>query len=82
MQGKEYVLTEKVAPKGYEIAESITFKAEDGLTITMKDKLTPNTPSTGDRTNIMLYVGGVLVSTGVILALWYYKKKKNEEDFD
>ena len=82
VQGKEYVLTEKTAPKGYEIAESIIFKAEDGLKITMKDKLIPENPSTGDQTNIMLYVGGALVSAGVILALWFYKKKKNEEDFD
>ena len=45
VEGKEYIMTEKIAPEGYEYAESITFKAKDGEKIVMKDRLKPNNSS-------------------------------------
>lgn len=79
VQGKEYVLTELSAPRGYEIAESITFKAEDGGTITMKDQQTPDLPNTSDSAHLMFYFGGILVSAGFILVIICYKKRKDHE---
>ena len=38
VEGNEYILKEISAPYGYEVAESITFVAEDGNTVTMQDK--------------------------------------------
>lgn len=38
VEGNEYILKEISAPYGYEVAESITFVAGDGKTVTMQDK--------------------------------------------
>ena len=67
VEGKEYILTEKIAPKGYELAESITFTAKDGMKITMKDKLIPEIPQTGDQTNLGLWLGlsGISILAGI-----------------
>ncbi len=77
--GKEYVLTEVAAPDGYAIAESITFRVNDGIETTyivMKDA--PDVP-TGDFTQTIPFV--VIAFLGLIgLAsagyLWMLKRKK------
>lgn len=82
VEGKEYILTEKIAPKRYELAESITFTAKDGTKITMKDKLIPEIPQTGDQTNIGLWLGlsGISILAGIgILARNRKKDDSNEE---
>lgn len=78
VKGKEYILSELVAPKNYKLAESITFKAEDGLKITMKDELKPKTPNTGDDTNLIPYIVAIIVSLGVLVVI-YLKNKKDED---
>ena len=77
VEGKEYILTEKIAPKEYEIAESITFTAKDGNKIVMKDKLKPKTPQTGDETNVRLWAT-LALSTGAVLAAAIMLKKRKD----
>lgn len=79
IEGKEYIMKEISAPKGYEIAESITFKAEDGVKITMKDKLIPETPQTGDSTNIGLWLGLFGIASVTLLGSLYLNKKRKED---
>ena len=79
IEGKEYIMKEIIAPKGYEIAESITFKAEDGVKITMKDKLIPETPQTGDNTNIGLWLGLFGIASVTLLGSLYLNKKRKED---
>ena len=80
VEGKEYILTEKIAPKGYELAESITFTAKDGTKITMKDKLIPEIPQTGDQTNLGLWLGLSGISILAVMALLARKRKKDDSD--
>ena len=79
IEGKEYIMKEITAPKGYDIAESITFKAEDGVKITMKDKLIPKTPQTGDSTNIGLWLGLFGIASVTLLGSLYLNKKRKED---
>ena len=79
IEGKEYVMTEKLSPKGYDYAESITFKAEDGLKITMKDKPKPVQPATGNKTNVIPYMLGAVLSLGAVIGIIYLKKKQEKE---
>ena len=80
VEGKEYILTEKNAPKGYELAESITFTAKDGTKITMKDKLIPEIPNTGNQTNLGLWLGLSGISLLVVMAFLARKRKKDDVD--
>ena len=80
VEGKEYILTEKIAPKGYELAESITFTAKDGLKITMKDKLIPEIPNTGNQTNLGLWLGLSGISLLAVMAFLARKRKKDDLD--
>ena len=80
VEGKEYILTEKIAPKGYELAESITFTAKDGTKITMKDKLIPEIPQTGDQTNLGLWLGLSGISLLAVMALLARKRKKGDSN--
>ena len=80
VEGKEYVMTEEIAPNGYYKAESITFVAKHGEKIVMKDKLIPprpETPNTGDGTNTVLW-GGMAASSALLLAILLVMKKKEE----
>lgn len=78
VEGKEYIMIETQAPKGYEIAEQITFIAKHGTTITMYDKLTPKTPSTGDNSNVTLWCG-LSASSALLLAIVMLLKRKEHE---
>lgn len=80
VEGKEYILTEKIAPKEYEIAESITFTAKDGNKIVMKDKLKPKTPQTGDETNVGLWATLALGAGAVLAAAILLKKRKDTKE--
>lgn len=75
VEGKKYIMKEISAPKGYEIAESISFIAKDGEKIVMKDKLIPETPKTGDETSLTMWLALVLIS-GIGLTTFSHKKKK------
>ena len=77
VQNREYVLTEKSAPRGYEVAESITFKAQDGLKIVMKDKRIPEKPKTGVDANPLIWCSFVLVA-GIAAVGLYLKSKRNQ----
>ena len=80
VEGHEYVLTEITAPKGYAIAESITFKAQDGVMITMKDKKAPTVPDTGDETNLNLWLGLLGIAAIGLLGGIYLKRKEVDID--
>lgn len=80
VEGKEYILTEKIAPKEYEIAESIIFTAKDGNKIVMKDKLKPKTPQTGDETNVGLWTTLALGAGAVLVATILLKKRKDMKE--
>lgn len=79
VEGKEYVLSEIIAPSEYEIAESITFKAEHGTKVIMKDKKKPvEEVKTGDTTTKAFYVGLLIVS-GVSLVFLKRRNKTNKK---
>ena len=79
VEGKEYIMIETQAPNGYQIAEQITFVAKDGTTITMHDKLIPETPKTGDDSNIVLW-SGLSISSAMLLGIMMLLKKKEEQE--
>lgn len=78
IEGKEYVLTEKTAPKGYEIAESITFKSKDGVKVTMKDKRIPDKPKTGVQSNQPLFIVFLFISGLSFTALFLKRREENK----
>lgn len=80
VEGKEYILTEKIAPEGYELAESITFTAKDNTKIIMKDKLIPEAPDTGEQTNLGLWLGLMGISLFAVFALLSKNRKKDENN--
>ena len=79
IEGHEYVMTEIIAPKGYQKAESISFKAADGVRITMKDKHVPvpTTVQTGDTTNSRFYSILLGMSAGSLFA--FLKRRKDSD---
>ena len=77
VEGKEYIMTEKSAPEGYEIAESIEFVAKDGLTIVMQDSRIPSTPETGDGSNIVHWLGIFTFAMFAVMGLIVFRKKKS-----
>ena len=78
VEGKEYIMTEVIVPDGFEIAESITFTAKDGMKITMKDKRIPEIVKTGDTTDTMKFTLLLGVSLSVIGSILYLKNKKRD----
>lgn len=77
VEGKEYIMTEKSAPEGYEIAESIEFVAKDGLTIVMQDSRIPSTPETGDGSNIVHWLGIFTFAMFAVMGLIVFRKNKS-----
>lgn len=86
VEGKEYIMSEEIAPSGYDKAESITFIAKHGEKIVMKDKLLPEkpkVPNTSDESNVLKYVLLASLSGLSIISLFILKKKiirNNEEE--
>lgn len=82
--GKTYILTEVIAPKNYQKAESIEFTVEDTgevQQVIMYDELMPVKVKTGDDTNVLLYfgLGAISLAIFVIVAgLILYRKRKQE----
>ena len=79
-------MIEITAPNGYEIAESITFTVDDNgevvQKIAMKDERIPQPPiiiETGDSTNVMLYIGLMLVVSSIGFFIACHKKKSVKE---
>lgn len=79
VEGKEYVMTELSAPQGYEIAESVTFTAKDGMKVVMKDKHKPVSVNTGDTTNTELFAMMLGASFGAIALFAYLKRKRGKK---
>lgn len=73
VEGKEYVMTELMAPKGYQVAESITFVAKDNTKITMKDRLNEVVPDTGVSTQGWIFLC-IIGFSGCIFVLKIRKK--------
>lgn len=78
VEGKEYIMTEILAPKNYENAESITFTAKDGVTIIMKDKL-QEIVETGDDSNTKVWAGLAIISAIGLVTYSLYKKGKKHD---
>lgn len=78
--GETYTLIEEAAPKGYLIADSITFKVNlDGTpqTITMFDDFEESElPETGDDANMALWIGIMAGSLALIAAAVVFIRKK------
>ena len=49
------------------------------MKITMKDKLIPETPQTGDNTNIGLWLGLFGIASVTLLGSLYLNKKRKED---
>ena len=76
VEGKEYIMTEMIAPENYELAESITFTAKDGQKIIMKDKRKPVSVDTSDMNNSQLWLMTTALSMTALLILKRKKKIK------
>lgn len=79
VEGKEYIMSEEIAPNGYDKAESITFIAKHGEKIVMKDKVLPEkpkVPNTSDESNVLRYVLLASLSGLSIIILFILKKKR------
>ena len=78
--GETYTLIEEIAPKGYLIAESITFKVNlDGTpqTITMFDDFEESElPKTGDDAHMALWIGMMALSLIVTVGAAVLLRKK------
>lgn len=80
--GRTYVLTELLAPKNYQLAQSIEFTIEDTgdvQKVTMYDELIPQI-KTGDDNGVLLYGGLAIGSLGLIVSIivrTYRKKQDN-----
>lgn len=76
--GHTYTLTEIIAPKGYQIAQSIDFKIEETgevQKVVMYDELMPKKVKTGDNSNINIFAGSAL--TSLILLVILFKKRNS-----
>lgn len=81
VEGKEYIMREIISPKGYGIAEEISFIAGDGQKVVMQDMPIPETPKTGDERNTILWVILLGTSTTLLLSISIYeiiKKRRNK----
>ena len=78
----DYTLKETSSPQGYDIAEEVKFTVDETSKIqkvVMKDKRTPiEKVETGDTTAKALYVG-LLIASGIGLALLKHRNKKNKK---
>lgn len=78
--GETYTLVEKIAPKGYEIANKIEFTISDTgdvQKVVMKDELSP-VVNTGDDTDLMGYALSGLGAGVAILGMIAFRRRKEE----
>ena len=80
VEGKEYVMSEIIAPNGYEQAESITFTAKDGLKVVMKDKRKVEGVKTGDMTNTELHAMLLAASICAIILFIRFKLSRGHDN--
>ena len=76
--GKTYIMTEMIAPKDYQIAESVEFTVNDTgdkQQVYMYDQLKTVLP-TGDHTYLLGYMLSFLASLMIIVGHLYYVKRK------
>lgn len=79
--GHTYTLTEIIAPKGYQIAQSIDFKIEETgevQKVVMYDELMPKKVKTGDNSNINIFAGSALTSLILLVMLFIKRNSTNK----
>lgn len=85
----KYILHEKKAPKGYEIAKDIQFEVKDTSdvqTYTMVDNLKvgklivtkPNNPNTGDHSNLYMFTLSFIFAISLTIFMAVAKKDRNK----
>ena len=85
----KYILHEKKAPKGYELAKDIQFEVKDTSdiqTYTMVDNLKvgklivtkPNNPNTGDRSNLYMFALSLIFAVSLTIFMAVAKKDRNK----
>ena len=85
----KYILHEKKAPKGYELAKDIQFEVKDTSdvqTYTMVDNLKvgklivtkPNNPNTGDRSNLYMFTLSFIFAISLTIFMAVAKKDRNK----
>lgn len=79
--GHTYTLTEIIAPKDYQIAQSIDFKIEETgevQKVVMYDELMPKKVKTGDNSNINIFAGSALTSLILLVMLFIKRNSTNK----
>ena len=85
----KYILHEKKAPKGYELAKDIQFEVKDTSdvqTYTMVDNLKvgklivtkPNNPNTGDHSNLYMFALSFIFAISLTIFMAVAKKDRNK----
>ena len=85
----KYILHEKKAPKGYELAKDIQFEVKDTSdvqTYTMVDNLKvgklivtkPNNPNTGDHSNLYMFTLSFIFAISLTIFMAVAKKDRNK----
>ena len=85
----KYILHEKKAPKGYELAKDIQFEVKDTSdiqTYTMVDNLKvgklivtkPNNPNTGDHSNLYMFALSLIFAVSLTIFMAVAKKDRNK----
>ena len=85
----KYILHEKKAPKGYELAKDIQFEVKDTSdvqTYTMVDNLKvgklivtkPNNPNTGDHNNLYMFALSFIFAVSLTIFMAVAKKDRNK----
>ena len=85
----KYILHEKKAPKGYELAKDIQFEVKDTSdiqTYTMIDNLKvgklivtkPNNPNTGDHSNLYMFALSLIFAVSLTIFMAVAKKDRNK----
>ncbi|MBF1193980.1 MAG: prealbumin-like fold domain-containing protein, partial [Fusobacterium periodonticum] len=85
----KYILHEKKAPKGYELAKDIQFEVKDTSdiqTYTMVDNLKvgklivtkPNNPNTSDHSNLYMFALSLIFAVSLTIFMAVAKKDRNK----
>lgn len=77
----KYKLCETIPPSGYQLnTECIQFEVKDNeiSSVTMKNTAIPDVPDTAAFKNIIVYIIGIMIFAGGLVAIIYTTKKKKE----
>ena len=89
LEAGKYILHEKKAPKGYELAKDIQFEVKDTSdiqTYTMVDNLKvgklivtkPNNPNTGDHSNLYMFALSLIFAVSLTIFMAVVKKDRDK----